>query len=106
MRALKQIGKWFLIILVILNVAIIVFGKTYLYKGIANTYLKGRSGPSIDEYKIFANRKVKAGTAKEWAVSKFDNTKKVSEEHLKQFADMGTVAYLIIKNDSIIHEQY
>ena len=106
MKIIKNIGKIFLVIFIAVNILIITFGKTYIYKGVANTYLKGRSGPSIDEYKIFANREVKAGTAKEWAVSKFDNTKKISEEHLQQFVDMGTVAYLIIKNDSIIHEQY
>ena len=106
MRILKKIGKWFLIIFVLLNIAILVSGKTYLYKGVANTYLKGRSGPAIDEYKIFENREVKAGTVKEWSVSKFDNSKTISAEHLKQFTDMGTIAYLIIKNDSIIHEQY
>ncbi len=106
MKILKKIGKWFLIIFVLLNVAILVTGKTYLYKGVANTYLKGRSGPAIDEYKIFDNREVKAGMAKDWAVSKQDNSKTLSETHQKQFADMGTVAFVVIKNDSIIHEQY
>ena len=106
MKVLKSIGKWFLIIFVVLNLAIIVFGKTYLYKGIANTYIKGRTGPAIDEYKIFANREVKAGTPHEWPVSKADNTHKISDEHLKQFTEMQTIAFLVIKNDSIIHEQY
>ena len=106
MKILKKIGKWFLIIFVLLNLAILISGKTYLYKGIANTYLKGRPGPSIEEYNIFDNRDVKAGVAKEWAVSKLNNSKTISEEHQKQFTDMGTIAYLVIKNDSIIHEQY
>ncbi|MGZ4057411.1 MAG: hypothetical protein ACXVPU_00205 [Bacteroidia bacterium] len=61
MKILKKIGKWFLIILIVLNLGIIISGKTYLYKGIANTYLKGRSGPGIDEYRIFYNRDVAAG---------------------------------------------
>lgn len=106
MKILKKIGKWFLIILVILNIAILVSGKTYLYKGIANTYLKGRSGPSIGEYEIFSNREVKAGISQTWYVSKQSNTKKISEQHEKQFDEMQTVAFLIVKNDSIIHEQY
>ena len=66
MKILKKIGKWFLIILVLLNLAIIISGKTYIYKGVANTYLKGRSGPSIDEYKIFENRVVKIGKSLDW----------------------------------------
>ena len=47
--------------MVILNVAIIISGKFYLYKLIANTLLKGRMGPSLTEYLIFDNREVKTG---------------------------------------------
>lgn len=106
MKILKQIGKWFLIILIILNLLIIVSGKTYLYKGIANTYLKGRSGPSAFEYEIFENREVKAGNYQKWNVASNYNTKTISEEHKKNFADMATVAFVVIKNDSLVHEQY
>lgn len=106
MKALKKIGKWFLILLVVLNLAIIISGRTYLYKGIYNTYLQGRSGPSISECTIFDNREVKAGTEQKWNVSKLYNSKKISDEHQKQFSDMQTVAFVIIKNDSVIHEQY
>ena len=70
MKIIKNIGKWVLIILVILNLAIIIFGKTYLYKGIANTYFKGRLGPNATEYSIFDNREVKTGIPKV-AISKF-----------------------------------
>ena len=106
MNILKKIGKWFLIILIIINLAIIVSGKTYLYKGIANTYIKGRSGPSIEEYKIFSNREVTVGNPKEWAVSKLNNSKRLSSDNEREFKDLQTIAYLIIKDDSIIHEQY
>jgi CubicO group peptidase (beta-lactamase class C family) len=106
MKILKKTGRWLLIILVILNIAIIVSGKTYIYKGVANTYLKGRSGPGIEEYKIFDNREVKAGTPLLWHTAKNYNSKQISDELEKHFAEMGTVAYVIIKNDSLLHEQY
>jgi CubicO group peptidase (beta-lactamase class C family) len=106
MKILKKVGKWFLIILVVLNLAIVVFGKTYLYKGVANTYLKGRSGPSITEYKIFDNREIKAGTYQKWKLSKAYNSKKITPEQEADFIKLQTVAYLVVKNDSIIHEQY
>lgn len=106
MKILKKIGKWFLIIFVILNLLIIVSGKTYLYKGIANTYLKGRSGPNISEYEIFANREVKAGAELKWNISGSYNKKVISEAHQKEFAEMQTIAFMVIKNDSISHEQY
>ena len=106
MNLLKKIGKWFLIILVLLNLAIIISGRTYIYKAIGNTYLKGRSGPSIEEYPIFENREVASGTHLAWYHSKKYNTKTIPSEALSSFEKNQSIAYVIIKNDSMIHEQY
>lgn len=106
MKILKKIGKWFLIILVILNLAIIVSGRTYLYKGIANTYLKGRSGPSITEYEIFDNREVKAGAEQKWHHAGNYNSQKIPDTLVHHFAEMQTAAFVVVKNDSLVHEQY
>lgn len=106
MKILKKTGKWLLIVLVVLNLLIIVSGKTYLYKGIANTYFKGRSGPSAFEYQIFENREVKAGAFQPWNIAGNYNTKTLSEQHKTNFEALQTVAYVVIKNDSLVHEQY
>lgn len=106
MKLLKNIGKWLLIIFIILNLAILVTGKIYLYKGISNTYLKGRSGPSATEYKIFDNREVAAGNYQKWNISSQYNSKKLSPQQAKKFAELEPIAFVIIKNDSMIHEQY
>lgn len=106
MNVLKKIGKWLLIIFVVLNLAIIVFGRTYLYKGIANTYLKGRSGPSLTEYQIFDNREVKAGNYQKWPLSVSYNSKKLSEPRQQEFSELQSVAFVVVKNDSLAHEQY
>jgi len=106
MNILKKTGKWLLILLVVLNLAILISGKTYLYKGIANTYLKGRSGPSISEYEIFDNREVKAGTEQKWHAAKSYNDKKIAPELEAHFEAMKTIAFVVIKNDSLQHEQY
>src|ERR1019366_1366632 len=106
MKNLKKIGKWLLIILVILNLTILISGKLYLYKLIANTLMKGRMGPSLTEYLIFDNRAVKVGIQQSWNMSKNYNKKAIPEVQLTELEKMKTVAYLIIKNDSIMHEQY
>ena len=106
LKILKFIFKWLLILIVILNIFILVSGKTYLYKGFANTYLKGRVTASIDEYKIFDNRTVKAGTTHEWALGKDYNTSKIPSPYLENMERMKTIAYLVIKDDSIRHEEY
>jgi len=103
MNVLKKIGKWFLIVLILLNLFILFSGKTYIYKGVANTYLKGRIGPAIGEYKIFENREVKAGTEIPIPNGKDYNKKNIDT---KAFDQYGTIAYLVIKNDSVRYEQY
>jgi CubicO group peptidase (beta-lactamase class C family) len=106
MKTLKKTGKWFLIIFAILNLGIIISGRTYLYKGIWNTYLKGRPGPSIDEYQIFENSEVAAGTYIPWHHSKKYSSKTIPASLTGEFESMKTIAYVIIKDDSLIHEQY
>ncbi|MBI2271247.1 MAG: serine hydrolase [Bacteroidetes bacterium] len=95
--------KWLFIILIVLNLGILLSGKTYLYKGIANTYFKGRSGPDIDEYLIFHNREVRAAVHIPIPNGKDYNKKTIDT---KAFQPYGTIAYLILKNDSIRYEQY
>jgi CubicO group peptidase (beta-lactamase class C family) len=106
MKFLKWLGYIILGIVIAVNALILITGRYYLYKGIANTYLKGRSGPSIDEYGIFANRLVKAGTPQPWAIAKDYNKKSIPGEYLKQIEGYQTEAYVIIKNDSLCYEQY
>jgi CubicO group peptidase (beta-lactamase class C family) len=106
MKLLKKIFKWFLVILIALNLAIIVTGKTYLYKGVWNTYLKGRSGPGVDEYQIFANREVKAGNYQAWPIGKDYNRSVIPAKYKAEFSRLGTISFLIIKDDSLRYEEY
>jgi CubicO group peptidase (beta-lactamase class C family) len=106
MRFLKKILKWIFIVLVAVNIAIIAAGKTYLYKGIYNTYMKGRSGPAVDEYKIFNNYKIETAAAQPWHRAKNYNQTKIPARYLTEIEKIQTIAFLVIKNDSIMHEQY
>ena len=106
MKFLKKIFQGLLVILVLLNIAILVTGKTYLYKGIANTYLQGRKGPSIDEYKIFENRKILADVEQAWPAAGNFNKTDIPAEDTAYFRKQETVAFLIIKNDSLCFEKY
>jgi CubicO group peptidase (beta-lactamase class C family) len=106
LKILKSFLKWFLILFVLLNILVLISGKTYLYKGFVHTYLKGRITADIDEYRIFENRVVKAGAYSEWHIGNDYNTKKIPSEYLPDFERLKTVAYLIIVNDSICYEKY
>lgn len=102
----KRFGLFLLVILLAANLFILFSGRTYLYKGVWNTYLKGRKGPSPFEYKIFENREIKNGTAQPWLVSKDYNNKEIPANLLDSMMLIETGAFLIIQNDSIRYEKY
>ncbi|TAL61059.1 MAG: class C beta-lactamase-related serine hydrolase, partial [Bacteroidetes bacterium] len=106
LKFFKTFLKWFLLLFVALNILILISGRTYLYKGIANTYLKGRTGVDIDDYPIFENRIIKTGETKEWPLGKDYNISKISGWYISDMEKLKTIAYLVIKNDSIRYERY
>lgn len=106
MKFIKGFFKWLLVILVVLNILILVSGRTYLYKAIANTYFKGRSGPAIDESLIFSNRIVKTAAHQPWKQALDYNKQQLPEGFKAKITDLQPVAFMVIKNDSIKYEEY
>ncbi|MBL0047275.1 MAG: serine hydrolase [Bacteroidetes bacterium] len=103
---MRKIVKWIVILLVLLSLLIVITGKSYLFRAVANTYLKGRSGPSISEYKIFSNHKVEVDSAQEWVPSRDYNLQKLSPAHRAEVEKYKTIAFLVVKNDSVKYEEY
>lgn len=106
MKILKRTLYVIIGIVVLVNLIILFTGRFYLYKTIPNTLFKFRLGPSISEYPIFPNRVVKTGKPMPWPISSHYNKKDIPKEYLPDFKKYGTVAYVVIKNDSLYHEQY
>ena len=103
---MKKALKYILAIFVILNLLIILSGKSWLYKAVSVTYLKGHTSSYIDDYIHFPSNNIKDGNHQEWLVSKEYNKAQLPE-FIKPINDkLGTVAYMVIKNDSIIFEEY
>lgn len=105
-KFLKRVGLFLLFVLVAANLFIVFTGRFYLYKGVWNTYLKGRSGPSPHEYEIFANHEIKIGTPQPWPVSKRYNKTEIPDSLAVKMKAIGTGAFLIVQHDSITHEEY
>lgn len=105
-KLLKFLIYTLLVIVVLVNLIILFTGRYYMYKTLANTILKGRMGPSIEEYGIFSNRKVDVGTPRPWPMAKDYNKKSIPDSLLSQFKEEHTAAFVVIKNDSLVHEQY
>jgi len=61
----------------------------------------------IDDEYIFPTRKVPAlKTTSEWKLSNFYNKKKLNDSLIYKLEEYKTVAYLVVKDDSIIYESY
>lgn len=62
--------------------------------------------PKIDQYPIFENRVVKAEAPKPWQLSEAYNKLEIPADHLPRFEELGTVAYVIIQDSTLLFEQY
>lgn len=80
--------------------AIWISGYTYIYKTLIYTY------PDISDLKLFDTRVVTDSSGIPWTLSSSYNKSKLNEKTKSTLIANETVAYLVIKNDSIIREEY
>lgn len=106
MKLVKKVGIVLVSLLLVGHVLLLLTGNTHLYKALPLTVFKGKMQPSIDDYKHFDNREIKTGLYQPWAVGNHYNKKSLSKEATTYMQSLGTVAFLMIKNDSIVYENY
>ncbi|MDA8733957.1 beta-lactamase family protein [Flavobacteriaceae bacterium] len=79
----------------------------YLSELASTVYKIQRTKADITDYKYFENIEIsKSNSPKPWPIHKNYNIKTETQNLKKIHTELGTVAYLIIKNDSIWHEKY
>ena len=100
MNALKKTGKWFLIVLVITNIFLLLTGKLYYWKAIVYNFA------DIDDLDLFPSRTVKTNASHDWANAADYNKINISDRLLKELEDFQSVAFLVVKNDSVAYERY
>jgi CubicO group peptidase (beta-lactamase class C family) len=93
-----------IIVIVLINILVVITDHTYLYKGIANTYLKGRKGPGIFDLDVFAKSTIPAKNSKKLASKQIDF--KLNNDYQKRLEDIKTNSFIILENDSLAYESY
>ncbi len=106
MQFLKKFFKWFIIIFSSIIILMYIFDVDYLLRAVRTIYFKGYTTAFLEDYKEFPNRTIKKGVGQPWAISKEYNSVPTTETLNKTHNELQTIAYLIIKNDSIWHESY
>jgi len=106
MRYLKNFLKGFAILLIAVIALLYLTNTDYLLKAVRTIYFNGHTTAFLSDYQYFDNAEIKAGTHRPWPEHKEYNTASETAK-LQQWNDqLGTVAYMIIKNDSIWFENY
>jgi CubicO group peptidase (beta-lactamase class C family) len=107
MKFLKKFLLWFAIIFVVLVAGLYIFGYGYLIKAVRTVYFNGHMTAFLDDYHYFDNRTIaKSDVVQPWHISKNYNKIKGTKALEDLNEKIGTVAFMIIKNDSIWHESY
>lgn len=107
MKLLSKIVIGILIFFAVLVAALYIFKVDYLLTAVRVTYLNGHKTAFLDDFNHFENRIIKkANHPQAWKISKNYNSAVSTEKLDSLHSKNGTVAFLIIKNDSIQYEHY
>ncbi len=101
----------------IITISVVFFGgliilayitdNEYLLKAVRTIYLKGHTTAFLDDYHEFDNRTVaNSESTYSWPRHVLYNTSVSSERLMKTHRELGTIAFVIIKNDSVFYEKY
>ncbi len=106
MRFLKKLFKWLVSLVGLLIIALYITDTDYLIKAVRTIYLKGHTTAYLEDYKYFDTQPIENAQPQPWPNHKDYNTASETDR-LKDFnKKFETVAFVIIKNDSIWFENY
>ncbi len=106
MKFIKKTIKFLLVVISLLVITLYITDTDYLIKAVRTIYLKGHSTAYLEDYKEFDNQTIDIGTPEPWTNHNNYNKTQPTERLAKANQDWGTIAYVIIKNDSIWFEEY
>lgn len=107
---MKYILRFFLILALLISLIAIglkVSGNGFLIRGVWITYLHGETSATIDDLKFFDSEIIASSDSKQpWEIHPNYNKTELSEA-LKQTLEISeSVAFMVLKNDKIVQEQY
>ncbi len=87
-------------LIVIFSGYVFISGKTYLFKAVLYNFA------DIDDYKIFTNDTVAAGTAQPWTPSSAYNKAGIPDSLSSLLDELQSVALVVIKDGELLQEHY
>jgi len=108
MKKLKKILGIITLSIALLVIVLYLTGYNYIFKAVKIVYGNGHITSFIDDFRFFPTRKInnKPDNIWYWPQHKRYNQIKPTQRLFDEHKKMKTVAFLIIKNDSILSENY
>ena len=107
MRGLFKFIKGLVILLIALVALLYITDYEYILKGVRVVYMTGHTTAFIDDHVYFENDTIEnAEQPWEWPKHPAYNSVSMTERLKQTHKDLGTVAFAIIKNDSLWFEHY
>lgn len=101
MKRLYVVTGWFLLAsIALLNLWLVVSGRTWVYKALVYNYV------GIDDHDIFNQRSVAVGKPRPWPVSQQYNRIAIDQSASDKLQSLQSIAFLVIHRDSILYEAY
>jgi len=106
MRLIKRTLLWAVGIIALLVALCFLTGNGHIPRGVWFTYLKGRSGPEIDDRDFFPSSAIPAPAPAPWPLHRDHGHRALTAAEEQVLQGNSTVGFVIIKNDSLLFEQY
>lgn len=107
MKHIKRLFIGLVVLFALLIGSLYIFDYDYLIKGVRTIYLNGHKTAYLSDYQQFDNRIIEKGNYVEpWAIHGDYNKNPAPKSLEVLHQKYQTVAFIIIKNDSIWHETY
>ena len=106
MRWIKSFFKFIVVVILLAITLLYIFDYEYILKGVRVVYITGHKTAYIDDIPYFKNRKIKKGTTQKWSFHENYNKSSAPKNLTATNKELGTVAYLVIKDNKLFYENY
>ncbi|QDO93090.1 serine hydrolase [Formosa sediminum] len=106
MKILLKLFKFIVLLCGLLIVLLYIFDYDYILKAVRITYGTGHKTAYLEDYKKFDNRVIAHSAPQPWNIHNNYNKATITDSLERTNIANKTIAYLIIKNDSIWFEKY
>lgn len=107
MKFIKKLPIALLVLFALAVATLYASGNGYILRGVWVTYLHGHKTAYLTDYTHFDNRTIaKSPAPQPWSIAKDYNGIPGTARLEKLHKEIGSIAFLVIKNDTIWHESY